>query len=184
MSALPPQLAVAYLRALSCDVRAVAVHGSGGACLATCQSDLQCVMPATCDTGIGRCTAGPKCTDYCNEMAADCTAGNLMYSSLASCLGVCATLPQGTLADTSWQKSHRQGDCGRHNEASYESSQFPDVPDRVLQLFHFEAGQLTQQHRRLRVEAMLRHCLQPDEVLKDANEQHQHRFLHLSQCEF
>ena len=34
MSALPPQLAVAYLRALSCDVRAVAVHGSGGAVLA------------------------------------------------------------------------------------------------------------------------------------------------------
>ena len=34
MSALPPQLAVAYLRALSCDVRAVAVHGPGGAVLA------------------------------------------------------------------------------------------------------------------------------------------------------
>ena len=32
-----------------------------------------------------------------------------------------------------------------------------------------------------RAATMLRHCLQPDEVLKDANEQHQRRFLHLSQ---
>src|SRR2546429_564736 len=37
--------------------------------------------------------------------------------------------------------------------------------------------------RRLRRAAtMLRHCLQPDEVLKDANEQHERRFLHLSQA--
>ena len=36
--------------------------------------------------------------------------------------------------------------------------------------------------RRLRRAAtMLRHCLEPDEVLKDANEQHDRRFLHLSQ---
>jgi len=34
MSALAPQLAVAYLRALSCDVRAVAIRGPGGARLA------------------------------------------------------------------------------------------------------------------------------------------------------
>jgi hypothetical protein len=36
--------------------------------------------------------------------------------------------------------------------------------------------------RRLRRAAtMLRHCLEPDEVLLDANEQHERRFLHLSQ---
>jgi hypothetical protein len=36
--------------------------------------------------------------------------------------------------------------------------------------------------RRLRrATAQLRHCLQPDEVLKDANEQHERRYLYLSQ---
>jgi hypothetical protein len=51
--------------------------------------------------------------------------------------------------------------AGEHNETSYESSGFPDVPDHLLQLFHFQACQLTLQHRRLRVEAMLGHRL-PD----------------------
>ena len=32
-----------------------------------------------------------------------------------------------------------------------------------------------------RATAQLRHCLQPDEVLKDANEQHERRYLYLSQ---
>jgi len=44
--------------------------------------------------------------------------------------------------------------AGEHDEASYQSSGFPDAPDHLLQLFQLQAGQLTLQDRRLRVKAM------------------------------
>jgi hypothetical protein len=74
------------------------------ACETTCAGDNDCVNPPnTCDTGIGRCTNGPKCTDYCNEMAINCTGANLMYFSNAACLATCAQLPQGALTDMGGQ---------------------------------------------------------------------------------
>jgi hypothetical protein len=76
---------------------------SGTDCLTTCAQDGDCTAPATCDTGIGVCTAGPKCTDYCNELAVNCTGTNAMYFSTAACLAVCAVLPQGTLNDMGGQ---------------------------------------------------------------------------------
>ena len=77
------------------------------ACATTCLNDTGCATSAgfTCDTGIGRCTNGPKCTDYCNEMAVNCTDTHLMYFSNAACLAICATLPQGSLSDTGGQET-------------------------------------------------------------------------------
>jgi hypothetical protein len=74
-------------------------------CLNSCTQDGDCTSPATCDTGISKCTSGPKCTDYCAEMATNCTGTNAMYPATANCLAVCAVLPPGTLADMGGQET-------------------------------------------------------------------------------
>lgn len=71
------------------------------ACLASCANDAGCAAGFSCDTGIGVCTNGPKCTDYCNTIQSACTGSLQQYFSLQACLDSCKTLPPGTAADAS-----------------------------------------------------------------------------------
>jgi hypothetical protein len=69
------------------------------ACNTSCADDAACAPGYACDTGLGVCTNGPKCTDYCAAIAAACTAGNQQYTGTAQCLGACADLPRGAATD-------------------------------------------------------------------------------------
>jgi hypothetical protein len=70
------------------------------ACNPTCASDAGCANGFTCDTGLGVCTNGPKCTPYCNTIATNCQPPYTQYFSMDACLKSCALLPKGTAADT------------------------------------------------------------------------------------
>jgi hypothetical protein len=45
-------------------------------------------------------SASLTCDAYCTAIMANCTGGNLQFENNAQCLAVCATYPEGTLADT------------------------------------------------------------------------------------
>jgi len=55
------------------------------------------------DAGGGDVDAGapaaPTCAAYCTAVMGACTGANAMYTSMDSCLAVCAGLPVGTAAD-------------------------------------------------------------------------------------
>jgi len=70
------------------------------ACVGSCVSDAGCAAGFSCDTGIGVCTNGPKCTDYCNSIQSACTGSLAQYFNTQACLDSCKTLPSGTAADT------------------------------------------------------------------------------------
>ena len=70
------------------------------ACTSSCANDNGCASSFACDTGLAVCTNGPKCTDYCNTIMANCTGTNQQYFSLAACLASCADLPKGATTDT------------------------------------------------------------------------------------
>lgn len=55
---------------------------------------------ATTDDTTG---GNPACMNYCTELMSACSGPNLQYSSLESCLGVCATFPEGMLGDVTGQ---------------------------------------------------------------------------------
>lgn len=42
----------------------------------------------------------PSCEAYCTAVMTNCTADNAVYASMAICMGACATMPDGTEADT------------------------------------------------------------------------------------
>jgi hypothetical protein len=77
------------------------------ACTTSCVNNTGCSSGNTCDTGIARCSAAgaPKCTEYCNTIAANCTQanGNPMYPGTPNCLNVCKTLPLGNVGDVGGQ---------------------------------------------------------------------------------
>src|SRR5262249_4386954 len=69
-------------------------------CTATCSNDAACATSYSCDVDLSKCTNGPKCTDYCTTIMANCTSGNQQYSARNSCDAVCAVLPPGMTTDT------------------------------------------------------------------------------------
>lgn len=98
----------------------------GGSCFpnGTCNAGLACLSnlcvnaapdagdSGAPDTGSGADTGAeagdasaeagaPDCTTYCNEIMANCTSANQQYTSLGSCMAVCATFPVGAAGDTS-----------------------------------------------------------------------------------
>jgi hypothetical protein len=94
----------------TCDANGMCIDGgstpctpyvcSGSACGTSCINDMGCAATYSCDTGLGQCAQGPKCTDYCNAIQASCTGVNQQYTSVASCLASCSPIPRGTAADT------------------------------------------------------------------------------------
>ena len=54
---------------------------------------------STASTGTGM-AATLDCASYCGELMANCTGANAQYNDMASCMGVCAGFPLGTIADT------------------------------------------------------------------------------------
>lgn len=71
------------------------------ACTTSCASDPGCTNGFVCDTGLGECTSGPTCTDYCNIIEANCTGSLDQYDGLAKCLETCSHMPDGTASDGS-----------------------------------------------------------------------------------
>jgi hypothetical protein len=69
-------------------------------CTSSCASDAGCAGGYACDTALAKCTNGPKCTDYCNTITANCTGSNQMYFSAQACVASCADLPKGAVSDT------------------------------------------------------------------------------------
>ena len=67
------------------------------ACNTSCADNAGCsVGGESCDTGLGVCTTGQKCTDYCNAIASTCTGTYLQYYTNQACLRSCAKLPKGS----------------------------------------------------------------------------------------
>lgn len=54
----------------------------------------------TADDSGGGDDPSPGCMQYCAAMMSTCTGANGQYSSIDSCLGVCATLPPGAPGET------------------------------------------------------------------------------------
>ena len=71
------------------------------ACTTSCVGDGGCSGGTSCDTGLGVCITGQKCTDYCNAMASTCTATNLQYATPQACLRTCAKIEKGAPSDGS-----------------------------------------------------------------------------------
>jgi hypothetical protein len=77
--------------------------GSGGA-TATSTGDTSTATATGTSTGTATSTGTGMmvtldCTSYCTEVIANCTGANEQYKSMDSCMGVCAGLPPGTIAD-------------------------------------------------------------------------------------
>lgn len=51
------------------------------------------------DSG-GDAGAGPSCSEYCSKIMTNCKDANAQYSMMNVCMAVCASFPQGALADT------------------------------------------------------------------------------------
>jgi hypothetical protein len=45
--------------------------------------------------------ATPTCTDYCNNITANCNGTNVQYVNVTHCMALCAAFPVGADADTS-----------------------------------------------------------------------------------
>jgi hypothetical protein len=58
-----------------------------------------------CDDGVPDEDAGPEveltCESYCGRVQAGCTGDEAQYGDRESCLSTCATMPAGSLSDTS-----------------------------------------------------------------------------------
>ena len=70
-------------------------------CTSSCLTDSGCSSGNTCDVALGICTNGPKCTDYCNIIQANCAGSNQQYTSPPSCVAVCAEIPKGMVGEGS-----------------------------------------------------------------------------------
>ncbi len=70
------------------------------ACTTSCAGNAGCSGGFVCDTGLGECTSGPTCTDYCAAVMSACTGGNAQYFSQQACLESCSSLPDGLASDT------------------------------------------------------------------------------------
>ncbi len=68
----------------------VALVGCAGDAPPAVSPDAPAQMQATLD-----------CTSYCTRVTANCTGANAQYDSVNTCMGTCAHLPMGALADTS-----------------------------------------------------------------------------------